>query len=217
MPPDVDVEPGPLPALANGHVTFGCFNKLSKMNDAVVQAWSQVLQAVPGSKLMLKAPELNDPVQHRAVHARFAAHGIEPARLELEGSSPRAEYLEAYRRVDIALDPFPYPGGTTSVEGLWMGVPVLTLKGDRFIGHQGETILHNAGLSDWIAQDLDDYVARAIAFANDPEALSLLRGGLRAQLLGSPVCDAPRFARHFEAALREMWQKYCRQGISPQG
>ncbi len=208
-PPDVAVEPGPLPALVNGHVTFGCFNNLSKMNDAVVRAWAQVLLAVPGAKLMLKAPELNDPAQQRSVRARFAEHGIEAASLELEGSSPRAEYLAAYRKVDIALDPFPYPGGTTSVEGLWMGVPVLTLKGDRFIGHQGETILHNAGLADWIAQDLDDYVARSAVFAGDPGALAELRNGLRAQLLASPVCNAPRFARHFEGALRGMWRKWC--------
>ncbi len=208
-PPDADIDPGPLPALENGHVTFGCFNKLSKVNDAVVRTWSQVLLSVPRSKLMLKAPELNDPVQQRAMHARFAAHGIDTARLVLEGSSPRAEYLAAYRKVDIALDPFPYPGGTTSVEGLWMGVPVLTLKGDRFIGRQGETILHNAGLSGWIAQDADDYAARAAAFAGDTMALSQLRSGLRAQLLSSPVCDAQRFARHFESALRGVWRKWC--------
>jgi predicted O-linked N-acetylglucosamine transferase (SPINDLY family) len=129
--------------------------------------------------------------------------------LILEGHSPRAEYLAAFQRVDIALDPFPFPGGTTTVEGLWMGVPALTLKGDRFIGHQGETILHNAGLADWIAQDTDAYVAKAVAFAGDLAALSSLRANLRGQLLASPVCDAPRFARHFEAALRGMWRQWC--------
>ncbi len=210
-PPDVAIEVGPLPAIGSGHITFGCFNKLAKMNDGVVRVWSQVLHALPAAKLMLKAKELGDAGQRAAVLQRYARHGITPGRLILEGVSPRAEYLAAYGQVDIALDPFPYPGGTTTVEGLWMGVPALTLKGDRFIGHQGETILHNAGLDDWIARDEDDYVAKAVAFAGDFAALAELRGRLREQLLASPVCDAPRFARHFETALRGMWTHWCAQ------
>jgi predicted O-linked N-acetylglucosamine transferase (SPINDLY family) len=208
-PPELPLVVAPLPAASNGHVTFGCFNKLAKMNDGVVQTWSRVLNALPAAKLMLKAKELGDAAQRASVLQRYARHGIAPERLILEGNSPRAEYLAAYHQVDIALDPFPFPGGTTTVEGLWMGVPALTLKGDRFIGHQGETILHNAGLADWIAQDTDAYVAKAVAFAGDLAALSSLRANLRGQLLASPVCDAPRFARHFEAALRGMWRQWC--------
>jgi len=208
-PPDVAIEPSPLPALSNAYITFGCSNRLSKMNDGVVQTWAKLLLALPTSKLLLKASELINPIRQQVIQARFAALGIESDRLILEASSPRPEYLATYQRVDIALDPFPYPGGTTTVEGLWMEVPVVTLKGDRFIGHQGETILHNAGLSDWIARDQDDYVAKAVAFAGDLAALSDLRAGLRSQLLASPVCDAPRFARHFEAALRGMWRQWC--------
>jgi predicted O-linked N-acetylglucosamine transferase (SPINDLY family) len=208
-PPDVPLDVAPTPALSNGYITFGCFNKLAKMNDGVVQVWSQVLHALPEAKLMLKAKELGDAAQRALVLERFARHGILPERLIMAGKSPRAEYLAAYHQVDIALDPFPYTGGTTTVEGLWMGVPALTLKGDRFIGHQGETILRNAGLPDWIARDTDDYVAMAVAFAGDLAALSDLRAGLRGQLLASPVCDAPRFARHFEAALRGMWRQWC--------
>jgi len=113
--------------------------------------------------------------------------------------------------VDIALDPFPYPGGTTSVEGLWMGVPVLTLAGQRFLSHQGETILHNVGLPGWIASDEDDYVAKAATSARDTQTLAKLRAGLRERLLSSPLCDAPRFARNFEHAMRGMWQKWCGQ------
>ena len=208
-PPDIAIEPGPLPARGSGHVTFGCFNKLSKLNDDVVALWASVLRRVPGSRLLLKAAEMGEAEAARHLTARFAAQGIDEARLSIEGHSPRAEYLAAYRRVDMALDPFPFPGGTTTVEGLWMGVPVVTMRGKRFIGHQGETILNNAGLSEWIARDEDEYVAKAVAHAANLDGLTDLRARLRRQLLASPVCDTPRFAMHFLAALRGMWQDWC--------
>jgi predicted O-linked N-acetylglucosamine transferase (SPINDLY family) len=161
--------------------------------------------------LFLKTKQLVDATGRQTVVNRFAAHGISAERLILEGPAPRAELLAAYNRVDIALDPFPYPGGTTSVEALWMGVPVLTLAGDRFLSHIGESILQNAGLPDWIAADADDYVARAVAHAGDIPRLAALRKGLRQQVLASPLFDAPRFARHFETALRGMWAHWCQQ------
>lgn len=205
-PPRLDVPVGPLPALQSGRLTFGCFNNLSKLNDAVVALWTRVLQAVPDSRLLLKARQLSDPAVARATAERFARQGLASDRLQFEGPSPRAEYLRAYDRVDIALDPFPFPGGTTSVEGLWMGVPVLGRRGRRFIGHNGETILRNLGLDDWIAEDDDDYLARARRLAGDLDALSQLRAGLRGRLLRSPLVDAPRFARHFDEALQALWQ-----------
>lgn len=208
-PPDLPVEVCGLPALKNGHITFGCFNNLAKINDRVIACWARVFETVPGSRLFLKTKALGDAAVAADYRARFARHGIAPERLRLEGASPRDEYLAAYHEVHIALDPFPFPGGTTSIEGLWMGVPVLTLKGDRFIGHQGETILHNAGLPDWIAADEDEYVAKAAAFARDLPALARLRAGLRERLVASPLCDAPRFARNLEAALRGMWRAWC--------
>ena len=208
-PPDEDVDVSPLPALANGHITFGCFNNLTKMNDAVVALWARVLVSVPGSRLFLKAKQLNEVSVRQSVVGRFAAHGIGAERLILEGESPRAEYLSAYRRVDISLDPFPYTGGTTSVEGLWMGVPVVTLAGARFLSRQGVGILMNAGLPEWIAAHADDYVARAVSHAADLQRLAALRSGSRQQVLASPLFDAPRFARHFEAALRGMWAQWC--------
>jgi len=207
--PDVDVQVGPLPAFANGNITFGCFNNLSKINDDVVALWARVLHQVPESRLFLKSKQLGETSVCVNVTSRFAVHGIDSARLILEGVAPRAELLAAYRRVDIALDPFPYPGGTTSVEALWMGVPVLTLVGDRFLSHIGESILNNAGLPDWIAADADDYVARAIRHASNLQSLARLRNGLREQVLRSPIFDASRFALHFEAALRGMWSKWC--------
>lgn len=208
-PPDEDVPVSPLPALANGHVTFGCFNNLTKVNDAVVALWARVLTAVPGSRLFLKTKQLDEARIRQRVTDCFATNGIEPARLILEGFSPRAEYLDSYRRVDIALDPFPFPGGTTSVESLWMGVPVLTLAGASFLSRQGIGLLMNAGLPDWIAADADDYVARAMSHTSDLQRLASLRSGLRQQVLDSPLFDAPRFAGHFEAALRGMWRAWC--------
>ena len=195
-----------MPAQASGRIVFGCFNNLAKMNDAVVSLWARLLQAVPGSRLFLKTIQLNDPRVCEATRRRFAERGISHDRLDLEGSSPRLDLLAAYGRVDIALDPFPYPGGTTSVEALWMGVPVITRKGDRFLSHVGESIAHNAGLSDWVAADDDDYLARAVRFSGNLAHLANLRAGLRQQVLDSPVFDAVRFARHFEEALWGMWR-----------
>ena len=207
-PPAVAVEVSGLPALSGGGVTFGCFNNLSKITDQVICVWARVLRAVPGSRLMLKAGQLRDPAVRSATRARFAAHGIGAERLLIEPPSPRTDYLRAYHRIDIALDPFPYPGGTTSCEALWMGVPVLTRRGNRFLSHAGETIARNAGLADWIADGDDDYVTKAVRFAADLEWLARLRGQLRAQVLASPVFDAPRFARHFEDALWGMWERW---------
>lgn len=208
-PPDVEVEVAPLPALANGHITLGCFNKLTKMSDAVVAVWARILHTLPGSRLFLDV--INETTLRQSVVDRFASHGINAGRLILERAMSRAEVLAAYRRVDIALDPFPYPGGTTTVEALWMGVPVLTMEGESFLSRGGKSYLQNAGLLDWIAVNTDDYVARAISHARDLEQLADLREGLRPQVLASPVFDTSRFVHHFEAALRGMWVHWCSQ------
>jgi protein O-GlcNAc transferase len=208
-PPDVDVQVAPLPALTDGCITFGCFNNLTKMNDAVVALWARVLQAVPGSRLFLKTKQLGEAAVRQSVFTRFAAHGIAADQLILEGSASRSAYLSAYHRVDIALDPFPFPGGTVTAEGLWMGVPVLTLAGGRFLSRQGVGLLMNAGLPQWVVADADAYVGSAASHAGDPQRLAMLRNGLRQQVLESPLFDSPRFARHFEGALRGMWQKWC--------
>jgi protein O-GlcNAc transferase len=200
------------PALATGQMTFGSFNNLTKMNDRVVEVWARILQSVPNSKLLLKARQLGDAAICEQTLRRFADNGIAPEQLQLGGPlTSREEHLAAYSKVDIALDTFPYPGVTTSIEALWMGVPVLSLKGDNFLSCTAVSIAHNAGLADWIAADEDEYVAKAIAFASDPLRLSTLRANLRDQVLVSPLFDAPRFARNFEDALWGMWQVHQNQ------
>jgi FkbM family methyltransferase len=195
-----------LPALATGRVTFGSFNNLTKMNDAVVELWARVLLAVPGSRLYLKTSQLNDTGMRELTLRRFAVWGIKPERLLLGGTQGSiVDHLAEYHKVDIALDTFPYTGTTTTVEALWMGVPVLSLQGDRFMSLSAKSIATYAGLADWVALDRDDYIAKAAAFSADLTRLSALRAGLRRQVLASPVFDSPRFARNFESALRDMW------------
>jgi len=197
----------PLPALSAGQVTFGSFNNLTKMNDAVVELWSRILLSVPDSRLYLKTSQLSGEVIREQTRRRFAAWGIAPERLLLGGKlGSIAEHLSEYSKIDVALDTFPYPGVTTSVEALWMGVPVLTLQGDRFLSLTAKSVAHHAGLPDWVAVDKDDYVAKARAFTANLEKLAALRAGLRKQVLASPLFDVPRFARNFEDALWGMWR-----------
>jgi len=208
-PPEVEIDVSPAPSLSNGYVTFGCFNNLTKINEVVVALWARVLKAVPHSRLFLKTKQLQESSVRQRILELFSSHGIDSQRLVLEGWSTRFEYLAAYQRVDISLDPFPFPGGTTSVEGLWMGVPVLTMTGQSFLSRQGVGILNNAGLPEWVAADSDDYLAKAIKHASDLSRLATLRSNLRYQLLASPLFNASSFAGHFEAALRGMWAHWC--------
>ena len=214
-PPNVDIDVGPLSATTNGYITFGCFNNLTKITDGVVSLWARILCAIPRSRLFLKNQQLKEISGQQSVIERFAAYGIDQGRLILETYAPRADYLAAYNRVDIALDPFPYTGGTTSVEALWMGVPVLTLAGKQFLARQGVGLLMNAGLPEWVASDQDDYLSRAVALASDLQSLASLRAVLRQQVLASPIFNAPRFAQSFEAALRGMWKKWCHEQGAP--
>jgi predicted O-linked N-acetylglucosamine transferase (SPINDLY family) len=205
--PAVTIDVGPLPALTEGQITFGCFNGLRKLNEHVIDLWVRILDAVPDSQLFLKCAQLKDISTQTTVVKQFADRGVAAQRLILEGPSPRDELLASYNRVDIALDPFPYPGGTTSVESLWMGVPVVTMKGDRFLSRVGETIAQNIGMPEWIATSPDDYVEKAVGLSRDLNRLSAARAGLRQKIEASPLFDAPRFARHFSEAMWAMWQR----------
>ncbi|RQW80919.1 MAG: tetratricopeptide repeat protein [Geobacter sp.] len=208
-PPSLDIAVKPPPALANGYVTFGNFNALAKMTDNVVACWADILHAVPDSRLLLKSPPLDATDVREQVLQRFAVHGIADDRLLLEGRSDYANYFACYHKLDIALDPFPYNGGTTTADALWMGVPVLTLQGDRYVARMGTSILKILDLPEWVASSQDDYVARAARLAADVQALATLRAGLRERFVTSPLCDAPRFAANLERAFREMWQAWC--------
>jgi len=201
---------GPSPV---GPVTFGCFNNLLKINDAVVAAWSAILAAIPHSRLLLKTRQLDDAAIRGALVERFAAHGVARERIACAGSAPRAALLAAYGDVDIALDPFPYCGGTTTAEALWMGVPVISLRGDRFTARVGDSILTTVGLPELVAASVPDYVAQASALACDRTRRAALRAGLRARLAASPLCDAARFAGHLEAAYRQMWRTRCAAAV----
>jgi len=207
--PELNLDVAPLPALSNGFITFGCFNNLAKLNDGVLSVWASILKALPTSRLFLKNKQLGESSARMEIINRFAGYGVSKDRLLLEGRSPRLEYLRAYNLVDIVLDPFPFPGGTTTVEGLWMGVPFVTKRGDRFISHQGEMIAQNTGLlSEWIAKDDEEYAAKAIYFSSNLEYLAGLRTIFRRHLHLSPLFDAPRFARLLEQALWGMWDRF---------
>ena len=202
--PEQAPEVSALPALSRQYLTFGCFNKVPKISPETITTWSRILLALPDSRLFLKAEQLKDAPVREQLAAQFSALGVHPGRLRMEGYTPRASYLEAYCQVDIALDPFPFSGGTTSIEAMWMGVPVLTLAGAKLVARQGVGIMMNAGLPEWVALDQIDYVQRAIAYAQDWQALALLRAGLRDRIRRSPMFDGPRFARKFESALVAM-------------
>ncbi len=207
--PDESIEVAPLPALNNGYVTFACCNNLIKLNDRVVSVWSHILRRIPNARLLLKGVSLGDSNIREETAARFAAEGISADRLELQQVTPLREYYLTYHRVDIALDPFPFPGGTTSVQGIWMGVPMITLRGDRMIYRQGESVLHNIGLHDWIAKDEDEYIELAVQKAGDLTGLAELRRELRGKLESSPLCDAKSFAQNLENAFRQMWGRFA--------
>lgn len=208
-PPKEDIEVNTLPAIKNGFITFSCFNTLAKVGDQVIQAWARILAGTPGSRLLVKSHLIGDSIRCKEVIARFTSNGISTDQLILEDYETRQNYFCAHHRVDMALDPFPYPGGTTTAESLWMGVPVLTLAGTHFLERQGVGLLANVGLIDWIASDLDDYITRGIRLAADIESLEKLRCNLRQQALHSPIFDGQRFAGHFVDAMRQMWAEYC--------
>ncbi len=213
-PPTDDVAPGAPPSADGQPITFGYFGKLTKITDHVVAVWSEVLRALPSARLLVKSAQLDvEPVRER-IAERFRAHGIGRDRLILEGRSARAAYLATYQRVDVMLSPFPYPGGTTTAESVWMGVPVVCRRGDRFLSRIGESILGPLDLLEWVADDDASYVSKAVALATDTARLVALRAGLRDRLLASPLCDARQFARNLEDAFVAMCARRAQDAAS---
>jgi len=210
-PPGYMPEVSPLPLETAGHITFGSLNNLAKLNEPVLALWSQVLQAVPGSKLLLQSAALDDSAHVRRFRERCGRLGIAPERLDLRGFSPIAQSPAAYAEIDIALDPFPFCGGMTSFEALWLGVPIITLAGTTIAGRQSASMLANLGLTDLIATDARQYVDKARELALDPPRLAALRAGLRPRFAASPLMDYAGFARSLETAYRQMWRDWaCR-------
>ena len=207
-PPDFEV---PILDRPEDTLVLGCFNNLSKVSDGAVSLWARILSEIPNCRLLLKTKFLDNLEMRRLLVERFSRHGIAPDRLNLESPSPRPELIAAYNKMDIALDPFPFGGGVTTAEALWMGVPVVTLRGNRWVSRVGVSILSTVGLPDLIASDADEYVRIVRRLADDQERRNDLRRSLRTMMAGSPFCDGSRFARSLEAAYRAMWRKWCTQ------
>lgn len=197
------------PALANGHTTFGCYNNFDKLNVDTIATWSRILDTVPNSRLLLRSANEREHVRARIVD-EFSRRGHPVGdRLTVEAATmPYDEHMRSYGHIDVALDPFPYNGGTTTVEALYMGVPVLALRGDRFVGHMAESNIRSAGLDEWVADDVDDYVRRAGTLTADIPGLAALRAQLRDQVLKSPLFDAAGFARQLEQTFTGMWSTW---------
>jgi protein O-GlcNAc transferase len=200
--PDVS----PLPALEAGHVTFGCLNNFCKATAPTLQLWALLLQTVPRSRLLIHG---NPGAYQQGVRRLFSEAGVSPERLEFIAFQPVEEYLRQHHRVDIALDPFPYGGGTTTCDSLWMGVPVVTLAGRTAVGRSGVSLLSNLGLTELIAATPEQYLAIAAAQAADLPSLARLRSGLRPRMRASALMDGPAFTAGLEAAFREMWRRWC--------
>jgi protein O-GlcNAc transferase len=195
-------DPGPLPAIATGRVTFGCFNTFAKISPAMREAIIRVMMAVPEARCLMTALPGGDA--RTALLAYFEGRGIDPARFTLRGRGSHETFLAQHREVDIALDSFPYNGTTTTLHALWMGVPVIALAGDAHVSRVGASILANLGLDDWCGKTVDDYVEIARRCAGDMAALATLRGSLRQRLAGSVIMDETRFVQYLEEAYRAM-------------
>ncbi|OGA55760.1 MAG: hypothetical protein A3G81_19560 [Betaproteobacteria bacterium RIFCSPLOWO2_12_FULL_65_14] len=206
-PPDCP-DAGALPASKAGHITFGCFNNLPKVSGAFLDAAARVLAAVPASRFRLKSKTLDVPHVAERMRERLVRNGIDPARLDLRGWETTTKgHLASYDAIDIALDSFPYNGATTTCEALWMGVPVVTVAGDRHAGRMGSSLLHAVGLGDLVAHDVDEYVDKCVALAADLPRLAELRSGLRERMRRSPAMDEKGFTRALERSYTEAWER----------
>lgn len=200
-------EVGPPPFEKNGYITFGCLNNPCKINRHAIGWWARILAAVPNSKLLLRYLIYNDPLVYERVAKMLREAGVPDDRFEIYGTGPN--FLKTYHRIDIALDPFPYNGTTTTCEALWMGVPVITLYGDRFVARVGASLLTYTGLSGLVASDPDDYVRRAAELASNPDLLRKLRSELRGHLPTTPVFDHKAFTKGLEDAYSDMFARWC--------
>jgi protein O-GlcNAc transferase len=189
-----------LPAIQYGRITFGCLNNFAKVNQKTLNLWRRVLDAVANSRMILLAPPGN---------ARDWVRKSLGERVEFVQRQPQEAYLRAYNDIDIGLDTFPYTGHMTTLDSLWMGVPVLTLTGDTAVSRGGASILRNLALQDLVASSQDQFVAIAAGLAGDLPRLSTLRSEMRQRMRESPLMDGPAFARDFQSILRQLWRSWC--------
>jgi predicted O-linked N-acetylglucosamine transferase (SPINDLY family) len=210
----IDAAPpvAPPPMLASGVPTFGCFNNPAKITDRVLDLWGELMGEVPGSRLLLKFRRLYASAALRErVHAALGARGVGPERVVLRAETQSlADHLALYSRIDVALDPFPFSGSTTTFESLWMGAPVVTLAGEFMVGRWSASMLSATGLSELVAASPAEYIAICCRLAAAPRKLAELRAGLRARVATSPLCDAKSHARHIERLYRAFWRRWCR-------
>ncbi len=206
-PPDFAPDVSELPAAKNGYVTFGCLNNFAKVNEGVIQVWAKVMGVVGSSRIMIHAPEGSS---RENVMRTFGDAGVEGSRVKFAGFLPTDRYLAEYSGIDVALDPFPFGGGTTTFDTLWMGVPVVTLTGKMPAGRGGASILRHLGRGEWVAAGEEQYVTIAKGLAADVEGLALARAELREQLRRSGLVDEKGFAGEMGKTLRWMWGEFCR-------
>ena len=208
-PPTFDLPINTTPSKKTGVITFGCFNNRHKLSKDTISLWAEIMNAVPGSRLLLKYKQFSNPDVKHFILESFSHYGIENNRIIMEGKSPRKELLENYQRIDIALDPFPFGGGTTTAECLWMGVPLISMKGDRWVGRVSESILNTVGVPELVADDKEAYRSLAITLSNDIPRLEKIRKTLREKMENSALCDGKQFTKNLENEYQNMWQSWC--------
>lgn len=207
--------PGPLPMLSNGCITFGSFNNIAKLNDQVLELWARLMMAIPDARLLIAAMPVSVLAEQR-IAGIFQRCGVDPRRIDFRARQPAQAYYHTCMEADIALDPFPYNGGTTSIDILCLGVPIITLAGTRSIARGGVTLLSNLGLPRFIAGNEDEYVEIARHWAAHPDELAKLRAELPGRVMASPLLDEERFVSNMERLYREMWNAW-RSGYEPHG
>ena len=209
-----ETPPSDPPVLSNGHITFGAFNRSTKITGEVVALWARILHAVPQSRLLLKHYGFDQPAVRTTTLEKFTSHGVAADRIAFLGATSRADHLAAFKNVDIALDPFPQNGGISTFETLQMGVPTVTMLGKTIPSRIAGAILTAVGLGGWVAEDADGYLAIATKFAAMPEHLGALRRELPVRLSSCPATNNVLYTKAVETAYRTMWQDYCRSATA---
>jgi len=198
-----------LPSTEGSIFTFGSFNRFDKLGPELIDCWAEIMRRVPRSRLVIKNSAIAFPHARKELSRRFKSLGIEPERIDLRAKSPHAAMLAQYNDIDLGLDTFPYNGGLTTCEALWMGVPIVAIEEERMISRQTSSMLRLVGCEDFVAQTRDEYVDLAVHWANQIKKLAIVRACLREKMRASPLCDGARFTQNLEAAMRNVWRHYC--------